>query len=171
MALTFTVANPADVFAEPFAERVRLTLARHFGGSVILDSPEAPYYSEELGWSEWRLLQERGTKALTVERVPHSLSMLAWCGCYVPVETEPGPFQFGESASLAVASLSALVDELEALGVALGLPTDDGGLRGLAERYRDDERIDDDPDIQAYAQLLLASRVAQRRQQPLWVVK
>jgi hypothetical protein len=172
MGLTFTVGNPADAFMEPFAERVRLTLAAHFGDSVVLDSVELAYYSDELGWSGWRTLQERAANALTAQRVPHLLAMEAWCGCYVPADTEPRCFEFDEeSTPLDTASLPALVRELEAVGKALGLPTDDAGLAELAERYSDDDLADEDMDIQTYAQLLLAARLAQRRQQVLWVVK
>jgi hypothetical protein len=172
MGLTFKVGNPNDAFTEPFAERVRSTLAHHYGPSVVLDSDEHPHHSQELGWSGWRLLQERAVKTLTAERVPHFLSMEAWCGCYVPAKTELGAFEFeGQPTPLAVASLPALIGELEAVGAALGLPTEDEGLRELAARYQDDDLIEDDMDIQTYAQLLLAARVAQRRQQVLWVVK
>jgi hypothetical protein len=44
-------------------------------------------------------------------------------------------------------------------------------LKQLAAKYQDDDLIDSDMDIQTYAQLLLAARVAQRRRQVLWVVK
>jgi hypothetical protein len=98
--------------------------------------------------------------------------MEAWSGCYVPAETQPGSFEFdGEKTPLAVASLPALVSELESVGRALGLPTDDNGLKQLAAKYQDDDLVDSDMDIQTYAQLLLAAHVAQRRRQVLWVVK
>ena len=35
----------------------------------------------------------------------------------------------------------------------------------------DDDIIDDDMDLQTYAQLLLAAHEAVRRGQPLWIVK
>jgi hypothetical protein len=171
MGLTFSVGNPVDAFIEPFAERVKKTLASHYSG-IVLDSDEEAYFSEELGWSGWRLLQDKAIETLGADAVPHFLSMEAWSGCYVPAETQPGSFEFdGEKTPLAVASLPALVSELEGLGKALGLPTDDNGLRKLAVKYQDDDLIDDDMDIQTYAQLLLASHAAQRRRQVLWVVK
>jgi len=171
MGLTFSVGNPVDAFIEPFAERVKDTLASHFSG-IVLDSNEAAYYTDELGWSGWRLLQEKAAKTVGAGHVPHLLSMEAWSGCYVPAETQPGSFQFdGETTPLDVASLPALVSELENVGRALGLPTDDNGLTQLAAKYQDDDLIDDDEDIQTYAQLLLAAHVAQRRRQVLWVVK
>ena len=98
--------------------------------------------------------------------------MEAWNGCYVPVSTEPTEFTIsGHSTPLTVGSLLGLVDELEAVGVALGLPIEDEGLRELAEEHADDEPEDGDMDYQTYAELLLAARVAVRRRQPLWVVK
>jgi hypothetical protein len=136
MGLTFSVGNPADAFLEPFADRVTKTLASHFGGVIVLDSDEEAYCSEELGWSGWRLLQEKAIQAVTADRVPHFLSMEAWSGCYVPAETQPGSFEIdGQETPLAVASLPALVSELEAVGKALHLPTDEKGLKQLAAKY------------------------------------
>jgi hypothetical protein len=172
MGLTFSVGNPADAFIEPFSDRVKETLASHFGDAIILDSDEQAYFSQELGWSGWRRLQEKAAQAITPARVPHFLSMEAWSGCYVPAEIKPGSFTFrGQKTPLAVASLPALVRELEAVGNALGLPTDDAGLKAVAAKYEDDDLVDDDMDIQTYAQLLLAAHIAQRRKQALWVVK
>jgi hypothetical protein len=171
MALVFSVGNPSDIFIEPFADRVKQTLTAHFSG-IVLDSQEGPYQSLELGWSGWQLLQETAVETVGADRVPHFLSMEAWSGCYVPAATQPGAFEFeGENTPLAVASLPALVSELELVGGALGLPIDDLGLKRLAAKYDDDDLADDDMDIQTYAQLLLAAHVAQRRQQVLWIVK
>lgn len=171
MGLTFSVGNPADAFIEPFAERVKKTLASHFSG-IVLDSDVEAYFSEELGWSGWRLLQDKAVETVGADAVPHFLSMEAWSGCYVPSETQPVSFEFdGEKTPLAVASLAALVSELENLGRVLGFPYDDNGLKELAAKYQDDDLVDDDMDIQTYAQLLLAAHAAQRRQQILWVVK
>jgi hypothetical protein len=172
MGLAFTVGNPSDVFEAPFADRVHSTLLGHFGDAVILDSDEAPFYSEEIGWSGWQSLQERAAEAVTAERVPHLLSLEAWCGCYVPADVQPGRIEFdGESTALAVGSLGRLLSELEAVGAALGLPTDDLGLRELAGRYQDDDLVDEDMEIQTYAQLLRSAHAAQRRRPTLWVVK
>jgi hypothetical protein len=44
-------------------------------------------------------------------------------------------------------------------------------LKQLAEKYQEDDLIDEDMDIQTYGQLLLAAHEAQRRRQVLWVVK
>jgi hypothetical protein len=172
MGLTFSVGNPVDAFVEPFANCVKKALESNFSG-IVLDSDAKAYFSEELGWSGWQLLQEKAVETVGVARVPHFLFMEAWSGCYVPAETEPRSFEFdGEKTPLAVASLPALVNELEDVGRALGLPTDDKGLKQLVAKYQDDDLlIDDDMDIQTYAQLLLAAHVAQRRRQVLWVVK
>jgi hypothetical protein len=172
MGLTFTVGNPSDAFTEPFAENVRSTLASQFGNTINLNSEQEPYFSQELGWSGWRLLQETAVQAVSAERVPHLLSMEAWCGCYVPADTEPGAFHFdGESTPLDVASLNQLASELESVGIALGLPTTDDGLCDLYRYYEEDDRFDDDMQIQTYAQLLLAAHTAQARRQVLWIVK
>jgi hypothetical protein len=97
--------------------------------------------------------------------------MEAWKGCYVPVPAEPTAFLIpGNSAPLSVGSLPALVGELEAVGAALGLPTDDDGLRALSAEHAE-EPGEHDIDFQTYVELLLAARVAQRRRQVLWVVQ
>ena len=171
MSLAFSVGNPVDAFMEPFAERMKRTLASHFSG-IVLDSDEEAYFSEELGWSGWRLLQDKAVETVGADAVPHFLSMEALSGCYVPAETEPGSFEFdGHHTPLAVASLPALISELENIGRVRGLPTDDDGLKELAAKYRDDDLVDDNMDIQTYAQLLLAAHVARGRRQILWVVK
>src|SRR5262249_25124969 len=106
------------------------------------------------------------------DRVPHLLSMEAWNGCYVPVPTDPTAFRIrGNSAPLKVGSLPALVAELEAVGAALRLPTDEASLRALAAAHAADEPGEYDTDFQTYAELLLAARVAERRRQVLWVIK
>jgi hypothetical protein len=171
MGLTLSVGNPAEVFFEPFAVQVKQVLASRFKG-IVLDADKTAYRSYELAWSGWRLLQEKAVATIGADRAPHFLSMAAWCGCYVPAETEPAVIEFdGQKTALAVASLAALVGELEDLGTALGLPTDDRGLQQLAEKYQDEDSIDEDEDIQTYGQLLLAAHEAQRRRQVLWVVK
>ncbi len=171
MGLTFTVGNPVDAFVEPFAERVKKTLASHFSG-IVFDSKEDAYSSQELGWSGWRLLQNKAVETVGAVAVPHLLSMEAWSGCYVPAATQPGSFEFeGETTVLAVASLPALVCELENLGRVLGFPTNDEGLKELGAKYEDDDMIDNDMDVQTYVQLLLAAHAAERRRQVLWIVK
>ena len=172
MGLSFSVGNPTDTFTAGYAERVRARLAEAFGPSLVLDSPEEPYSSDEVGWGGWRRLQDAAATAVGAERVLHLLSMEAWNGCYVPVPTEPTEFTIpGQSAPLKVGALPALVAELEVVGAALGLPTDDEGLRELAALHSDDDPADGEMDFQTYAELLLAAHVAQRRRQPLWVVK
>jgi hypothetical protein len=173
MGLYFTAGNPADVFVEAFGETVRRTLESHFGGQFVFDSSDPPYTSEEVGWSGWRQLQDRARGLIPEEKIAHFLSMEAWQGVYVPVETDIGVFTFdGHSTPLSVASLDHLLGELEAIGVALGLPTDGADMQSLFLGYRDDDdRCDDDMDIQTYVQLLLSAREAKKRNQPLWVVK
>jgi hypothetical protein len=70
------------------------------------------------------------------------------------------------------AEIGNKIAELESFARAAGLPTDDNGLRALAAKYLDDDDlIDQDPDVQTYARLLLAAHEAARRRLPLWVVK
>jgi hypothetical protein len=172
MGLTFTVGNPSDAFVEPFATRVRGTLEVECEGSVVLDSAEEPYYSQELGWSGWQLLQELASDKVSPEQVPHLLSMEAWSGVYLPSWNRIGALEFdGEPTPLDVASLDSLIEELELVGRALGLATDAEGLKAIAVKYEDDDLVDSDMEIQTYAQLLLAAREAKRRKQPLWIVK
>jgi hypothetical protein len=112
VGLTFTVGNPVDALTQPYADRVRATLEKHCGDSVVLDSEEAPYFSAELGWDGWRSLQKKAVEAVGASKVPHFLSMEAWCGSYVPTVTQPGSFEFdGEPTKLDIASLPALLDE------------------------------------------------------------
>jgi hypothetical protein len=168
MGLQFTVGNPADAFLPEFAERVRAALTERFGDAVILDSAEPPYYSEECAWSGWSSLQTRAADAIDAKRAPHFLSMEAWTTGYVPADTKRLVLSFrDESTRLAIGALPALISELEEIGPALRLPTDDASLQKLAR----DCIEDDEMDIQVYAALLLAARVARGRRQILWVVK
>jgi len=174
VGLTFSVGGPSVVFQEPYAGHVLDALQEQFGDAIGPDGDGGaePYTSAEVAWSGWGLLQERAAQELGAENVPHLLSMDAWCGAYVPAETDPGSFAFeGEETPLDVASLDRLADELEALGLLTGLPTDDDGLRDLAARYQADDLVDDDLDVQTYAHLLLAAHAAQARRQTLWMVK
>jgi hypothetical protein len=84
MGLTFSVGNPADTFTPEYAERVRARLAKAFGPTVVRESSERPYQSDEVGWGGWARLQEAAASAVGPGRVPHLLSMEAWNGCYVP---------------------------------------------------------------------------------------
>jgi hypothetical protein len=171
VGLTFSVGNPSGAFDPDYAERVRSRLADEFGSGIVLDSPGEAYSSDEVSWGGWARLQEAAAGAVGADRVPHLLAMEAWNGCYVPVPTEPTAFAIpGNSAPLKVGSLPALVGELEAVGAALGLPTDDPGLRELAAEHAE-EPEGGEMDFQAFAELLLAARVAERRREVLWVVK
>jgi hypothetical protein len=172
MGLTFSVGNSVETFTPEYAERVRARLAKAFGPTVVRESSERPYQSDEVGWSGWARLQEAAAAAVGADRVPHLLSMEAWNGCYVPVPTEPTSFRIkGNCAPLKVGSLHSLVGELEAVATALGRPTDEAGLRELADEHADDEPEDGKMDFLTLAELLLAARIAQHRRQVLWVVK
>lgn len=173
MGLTLTVGNPSDAFLEPFGDIVRRTLESHFGEQFVTNSNCEPFLSEELAWSGWRILQERAESVLPKDKIAHFLSMDAWQGVYVPCETEIGAFSFeGDSPPLDIASLDRLLDELHSIGCSLGLPTDQSGIQDLPRRcIEDDDLSDDDTGIQTYCELFLAAREANRRNQPLWIVK
>lgn len=174
MALIFTVGNPTDAFMEPHGTAVRKALEAKFGTSMVLDSSDAPWYTEELGWSGWASLQERAIEYLASDKIKHFLSMEAWKGVYLLVETIPMSLDDipGAKSPLKVASLPHLVEELRLIGRALKLPTETQGLESLAQKYlEDDDLIDEDMEIQTYAQSLLAAYKAASRNQPLWVVK
>lgn len=174
MALVFKVGGPEDVFNADYGAGVRAELEAHFGDAMDLSPSADPWYSEELGWSGWADLQDRSLEAFGDKATPHLLSMEAWNGVYVPVETDPCRFEEvpGDATPLDIASLFALIGELESLGEALELPIDEPGLYALAQKYLDDDELcDEDMDLQTYAQLLLGARIALERNQPLWVVK
>jgi hypothetical protein len=171
MGLTFTVGCPRDVFIQSFADVVAKKLDRRFSSAFAVESDEKPYRSDEVAWSGWGELQKRARAVLRGHPPKQLLSMEAWQGVYVPVPTEIGSFSFGEQKTpLNVACLPELIAELESFAQAAGLPADDNGLRALAAEY-DGDRIDQDADVQTYAQLLLAAHEAARRRLCLWVVK
>ena len=172
MGLAFSVSAPTTIFSEPFGAIVADTLRSQYGDLIDLTS-ELDHCSEELGWSGWRSLQERAAEACGAGAIPHFLSMEAWRGVYLPVDTEIGVFQFSdESMNLDVACLEKLIAELELIGNALGLPIDDDRLASLFNKYiEDDDLVDEDMDIQTFTQLLPCARIARSRNQPLWIVK
>ena len=173
MGLIFTVGRPSDVFDEPFAKLVGHVLEAECEDHIDWGREGVePFQSGELGWSGWSLLQERARVALSAEEVPNFLSMDAMHGAYLPGWAEAGAIVFDDyPMPLDVAPLEGLIAELERVGPALGLATDEVSLAAIAARYRDDDLCDDDMEIQTYAQLLRAAREAATRRQPLWVVK
>lgn len=172
MALVLTVSAPTTVFTEPHGTLVADTLRARFGDAIDYDSTDERY-SCELGWSGWSTLQQRAVDACGTDAIPHFLSMEAWSGAYVPVETEIGTFEFpGDGPNLDIGCLLNLIAELELIARALDLPTDDGSLDKLFRHYADnDDLIDDDMDIQTFTQLLPLARYALKKRLPLWVVK
>ena len=160
MALQLSVASPHAMFNEPFASIVANTLRKQFGDTIRFDSDQERR-SEEPGWSGWRKLQEHAVEACGEDKVPHLLAMPAWHGCYLPVDTEPGAFEFNDAPNLDVASLQRLVPELEAVGNALNLPLADDELNQLFDKYMgDDDLVDADMHVQLFTQLLPLARFA-----------
>ena len=172
MALVFSVSAPRTAFTEPFASQIADTLRAQFGDKIDF-SNDTERHSDELGWSGWRILQERGAEACGADKLPHFLSMEAWHGCYLPVTTGVGSFEFpDDSPNLDVGALDNLIAELELIGKTLGFPTDDSSLTELFRKYMDDDDlIDEDMDIQTFTQLLPLARFARKHRLPLWVVK
>jgi len=172
MALVFSVSAPSTAFIEPFATQITETLRSTFGDEIDFDN-KAERHSEELGWSGWAELQERGAESCGADQLPHFLSMEAWHGCYLPVKTDVGSFEFpDETPNLDVGALDNLIAELELIGNALGLPVDDSSLDALSEKYTDDDDlVDEDMDIQTFSQLLPLARFAREQRLPLWIVK
>ena len=172
MGLIFSVSAPATAFVEPHAAQITATLLMQFGDAIDFGS-EAERESEELGWSGWAKLQQRGAEACGEERLPHFLSMKAWHGCYLPVATDVGAFEFpDDTPRLDVASLESLIGELELIGNALDLPLADSALEQLFLKYiEDDDLVDQDMEIQTFTQLLPLARFARDRRLPLWVLK
>lgn len=172
MALVFSVSAPSTAFTEPFATQVADTLRAQFGDEIDFDN-EAERHSDELGWSGWAKLQERGAEACGADNLPHFLSMEAWSGCYLPVATCIGTFKFpGDEPHLDVGALDNLIAELELIGTALGLPLGDLELNEVYRKYiDDDDLVDEDMDIQTFTQLLPLARFAREQRLPLWVIK
>jgi hypothetical protein len=131
------------------------------------------YESEEVAWSGWSRLQEAAVAALGEEKLPHLLAMEAWQGVYLPIQLTPCEFHVqDETTPLQCASLLSLVQELQLFASERDLPVDEMGLQALWEHYTDDEDlIDEDLEIQTYAQLMLAAAMATAHRMPLWVVK
>ena len=172
MALVFSVSTPNVAFTEPFASQLTNTLRAQFGDAIDF-SNDAERHSDELGWSGWGKLQERGAETCGADKLPHFLSMEAWHGCYLPVTTGIGSFEFpAGSPNLDVGALDNLIAELELIGNALALPTDDSALHELFRKYiDDDDLIDEDSDVQTFTQLLPLARFAHEQRLPLWIVK
>lgn len=181
MGLTFTVGRPSDVFLPPLDAIVERTFLEHFGPDVLARAAELlPYFADEVAWSGWCALQQRALTLRDASALPNLLAMEAWQGVYLPWPTSAGSFSFeGIPTPLEVAELDGLVAELEDLGPALNLSTDDPSLRDQARNLMPEEEGEEDEDeadeanlaVPTYLQLLLAAHEAQRRRQPLWVVK
>jgi hypothetical protein len=172
MGLTFQVGAADQVLLEPGASSVARDLEKLYPGSGAESSERDLWYSLELGWSGWEALQERVNAAVGARGAPHFLSMAAWYGAYLPTTLEPDTVKVdGGETPLSVASLPALIQELQRFGTAAGLPTDPTGLQALADKYEDDDLCDADMDLQTYAQLLQGALIAAARKQPLWIVK
>lgn len=173
MALVLTVGGPRDVFVEPYASNLVQALRAHFGDDMDLDGGES-WSSDELPWSGWAELQARAAEKLEPAMIRHLLSIGAWKGVFLPVDTDPGDLDGvpGDTTPLAIASLTNLIHELERVGKALSLPTDEAGIDSLIAALADDDSSEDENfNVQVFASLLRCARIASQAKRPLWVVK
>jgi hypothetical protein len=172
MGLTFTVGVTSDVLFGTFAEQVDQELARQFGYSMPTRLDAEPYRSQEGDWFGWAQLQQMASAAIGRDSAPNLLSVEAWRGVFLPLDIGPTSLEIDEDAWLQCASLPGLLSELEQLGNACLLATDQAGLKALWEKYyTDDPDADESSEMQTYAQIMLAAQVATARGLPLWVVK
>jgi hypothetical protein len=175
VALVLRVGTTADVFTEPFAANLAAALEHHFGEGMSLrgQSEDEGWNSIELGSSWWRQLQERVGSLLGTEATPHFSSVPAWRGVFLPKDVEIGKLSEvpGDEAPICIASLPALMRELEAASTAMGVPFTIPECESMAAKYDDDELCDDDPELQALLQLVIGAHRAVQRNQPLWVIK
>jgi hypothetical protein len=176
VALVLRVGTTADVFTEPFASHLADVLENHFGLGMKLSgtSDDEGWCSVELGWSYLRQLQEHAQSLTLPVDLPHLLSMPAWRGAFLPVETATGELSdiWEPDEPIAICSLLALDRELRLLAPAMDVPLDPVACTSLIDSYlSDDDRVDDDPEIQMLTQLVIGTSVGLSRRQPLWVVK
>lgn len=166
VSLTFVVGTAADVFGEDLARAIDAELRTRYAAG---HSGE-PYHSEPVEASGWRALQARVLRLL--DQAPQITGVDAYQAVYVPAAT--GGVEHLPIANLAdplqVGSLPALFDELHRFAANALLPTDDVELMKLAAYYLEHEDPDADLDVQTYVQLLLSSRQAIARSEPLWIV-
>jgi hypothetical protein len=175
LALVLRVGTTADVFAEPFATTLAMALEHHFGPGMHLRglSEDEGWHSTELGWSWWRLLQERAAALLGPDATPHLTSMPAWRGVFLPKPVEIGEISGipGDDGAICIASLASLLRELADVATALGVAFGEDAGRKMAAKYENPDLCDDDPELQTFAQLAIGGHVAAERGQPLWVIK
>lgn len=171
MGFSFVVGQPETVFHKDFAASVRKLLETKF--ACQLRNDEEPFYSEELGWSWWGILQERAAEVLGPDAVRHLQAVRTWQGVYLPLDITPQDVPVdSEHDSLQCASLEGLLEELQQFGIALDLPVEEPDLSVMAASYReDDDLADEGHDIQTYLQAMIACGEALRRCEPMWLVK
>src|SRR5262245_45117249 len=100
-------------------------------------SDDEGWQSIELGWSWWRMLQDRAVELLGADATPHSTSVPAWRGVFLPKQVDVGELSGipGDEAPICIASLPSLVGELRALASAMGIGFTVASCEALAARY------------------------------------
>ena len=168
--LTFVAGSTADVFGGDFAENVEAELRTRFGFTAT--KHDEPYRSEPVNATGWRELQKLAVSMLGNDAAKNLTKVDAYQAVYIPADTQPQQVPIANAADpLQVASLPALIRELNDFASRASLPTDDLELMSLAAQYlEDDESYEKELDVQTYVQLMLTAKQAMVRGQALWVV-
>jgi hypothetical protein len=167
VGLTFVVGDAGAALGEGFGASVDAALRAHFP-QLPADKGEI-YASDEVPVSGWRTLQ---TRVAGVMQAPQVTAIDIYLAVYVPF-TSDGIIELPVASAadpLQVGSVAALLDELRDFASRASLPVDDVELMGLANRYLEDETLEDaDLDIQTYVQLMLSAKQAAVHARPLWI--
>jgi hypothetical protein len=167
VGLTFVVGDAGAALGEGFGASVDAALRAHFP-QLSADEGEM-YASDEVPVSGWRALQAR---VAGVMQAPQVTAIDIYLAVYVPF-TSDGIIELPVASAadpLQIGSVVALLGELRDFASRASLPVDDVELMGLANRYLEDEELEDaDLDIQTYVQLMLSAKQAAVHARPLWI--
>jgi len=162
VALTFVAGSAHDVLGADLARAVEGVLQERF--ALRDGGPGDAYQSDEVDPRGWAALQKR---------VPGLAGIDAYQAVFVsaPVKGIEEVAVPNVADPFHVASLAALVENLQKFAAQASLPTDEVELMQLAARYLEDDSLQEaDLDIQTYVQLMLSARQAVARSQALWIV-
>lgn len=162
MPLTFVAGSAHDVLGPDLARSVESLLRERF--AIANGKPGDPYASDAVDPRGWVALQKRVPQLAGIDAYQAVFVAVPIAGVEeLTVPNVADPFH--------VASLPALVQNLEKFAAGASLPADDLGLMQLAAKYlEDDALVDADLDVQTYVQLMLSARQAVARKQALWIV-
>ncbi len=168
--LTFIVGAPADAFDGAFASAVSDELRKRYSFTAAAGER---YESEPVNARGWGELQTLISNMMGAGAAPHLTSVDAYQTVYLPAEVPAIEHVTVANAAdpLHVASLTALLADLNSFASHAQLPTDDVELMQMAAQYLEDENgVDRELDFQMYVQLMLSAKQALARKQALWVV-